>query len=87
MGKLTLHMPEEIERQLGRCRASFQEKIRRKLQEIVDAGIVPASSRKPAGPTSGPPLRFYVSEGYQVSYRVNPINRTVSVLKLRAVSD
>jgi mRNA-degrading endonuclease RelE of RelBE toxin-antitoxin system len=86
MNQYTLHIPEDVERQLRQCRVSIRESIQKRLQEITeDATARPASRRKAAAAT-GPPLRFYVYEGFRVSYQVNPLTRSVVVLKLRTES-
>lgn len=81
MAQYTLHIPDEIERQLQRCRASLRESIRRRLDEIVKGASVRGLRSKPA-PPKAPPLRFYVYEGYRISYEVNPITRRVVVTTL-----
>ena len=86
MDEYTLHIPDEIERQLDRCRIPLRDSIRKRLDEIVKD----ASSRPVKGKPSllkGPPQRFYVFEGYRVSYQVNQVTRRVVVVKLRAESD
>ena len=85
MKRYTLHMKEELERQLERCRSSIRQSITKKLQEIV----MLAESRAPSGPEPSrgePPLRFYVFEGYRISYEINPRTRRVVVLELRTES-
>ena len=86
MDQYTLHIPDEIERQLGRCRVPLRQSIRRRLDEIVKEASARDVSRKASVP-KGPPQRFYVSEGYRVSYQVNPITHRVVVIKLRAESE
>ena len=81
MKEYTLHMKEDVERQLRTCRSSIRKSIEKKLHEIMAMATGRASSRR-SNP-SGPPLRFYVLEGYRVSYEVNPSTRRVVVLELR----
>ena len=85
MKRYTLHMKEKIERQLQKCRASIRQAINEKLQEITKLAESRALSE--AGPTPGePPLRFYVYEGYRISYEIDPLTRRVVVLELRTES-
>jgi len=78
----TLTLTGDIARQLRRCRLSIREAIELKLQGIV--ATAPARpARSPAVPTAGPALRFYVFEGYRVSYEIRPATRTVAVLEIR----
>ncbi len=86
MNQYTLHIPEDVERQLRQCRAPIRQSIRKRLQEIVDGVAAHPVTRKKAAATKGPPLRFYIYEGYRVFYQVNPADRRVTVLELRAES-
>lgn len=86
MNNFTLHIPKNIEAQLRRCRTSIRESIRKELTEIVGRlAALPLGGGKPAEP-QGPPHRFYVFEGYRVSYQVDPVTRRVVVLTLGAES-
>ena len=85
MNPFTLQIGADIERQLRRCRASVREAIRSRLRTTVEE----LSLAGDAGPrvrstSAGPPPRFYVWEGYRVSYRIDPASRSVVVLELRA---
>jgi hypothetical protein len=83
MNPFTLRIPSTVEKQLRRCRTSLQTSIRLRLDQIVDG----ASARRPGRKrplTQGPPMRFYVFEGYRVSYQLDPVTRTIVVLDLRA---
>jgi hypothetical protein len=83
MTQYTLKIPADVQRQLRRCRASLRRSIRERLQEIADgANARPAGARRPL-PLKGPPLRFYVYEGYRISYQLDPITRSVVVIELR----
>ena len=91
MKKYTLRMPKAVEQQLQKCRASIRQTINERLRVIVEAVAThPPALRKSPGrkpPTSqGPPLRFYVLEGYRVSYVVNAVTRSVDVLELQPSS-
>jgi mRNA-degrading endonuclease RelE of RelBE toxin-antitoxin system len=86
MTQYTLQIPDDIERQLGRCRLPMRDSIRRQLDAIVKDASSRAEKRKPSVP-KGPPQRFYVFEGYRVSYQVNPVTHRVVVIKLRPESD
>ena len=85
MNPFTLKIGADIERQLGRCRISVREAIRSRLrmavEELTLAGDAGTRVRSTA---AGPPSRFYVWEGYRVSYRIDPASRSVVVLELRA---
>jgi hypothetical protein len=85
MNQYALQIPEGIERQLRRCRASLRQSIRERLQEIVD-GVAGRASSAPSKLLKGPPLRFYVFEGYRISYEIDPLTRSVLVLELRPAS-
>jgi mRNA-degrading endonuclease RelE of RelBE toxin-antitoxin system len=85
MNQFTLQIPDDVERQLRRCRMSLRASIRKRLQAIVQDADK-AKARKISAAAKGPPLRFYVYEGFRVSYEVNPKTRTVVVLELRAES-
>jgi mRNA-degrading endonuclease RelE of RelBE toxin-antitoxin system len=85
MKEYTLHLKEDVERQLARCRSSLRRSIEKKLQGIVTAAEGVALGRSPT--RNGPPLRFYVFEGYRVSYEVDAETRRVIVLELRAEFD
>jgi hypothetical protein len=90
MKKYTLQIPKAVERQLLRCRVSIKQSIAEKLRVILETVAAaptsrPRTSRQAPG-AQGPPLRFYVYEGYRVSYLVNVVTRTVVVLKLQPAS-
>jgi hypothetical protein len=76
-----LHIPEEIARQLRRCRVSMRAAIRAQLDKIAAIEAARPSTRRPP-PSAGPPLRFYTSECYRVSYRIDRLRRKVVVLSL-----
>lgn len=84
MKPYTLHVPTDIERQIDRCRASIRASIRQRLQEILDGAAKRLASAKKSPTPKGPPLRFYVYDGYRVSYQVNPVTRSILVLALDA---
>jgi hypothetical protein len=86
MNQYALQIPAGIERQLRRCRASLRQSIRERLQEIVEGVAARASSARRSKLLKGPPLRFYVFEGYRISYEVDPLTRSVLVLELRPAS-
>jgi hypothetical protein len=86
MAQYTLQLPNGVERQLARCRASIRRSIQKRLQEIVDQASSAAPATGPSPAPQGPPLRFYVFEGCRVSYQLNPVTRSVVVLKLRPES-
>jgi mRNA-degrading endonuclease RelE of RelBE toxin-antitoxin system len=83
MKQYTLQIRQEVERQLSGCRVSIRRSIRKKLQEILDLADDRPAGRRPIV-ADAPPLRFYVFEGYRVSYEINPRTRRVVVMELRA---
>ncbi len=78
-----LHIPDDVERQLRKCRAPIRESIRKRLKEITVAASATLLAGRRLVSAKGPPLRFYVFEGYRVFYQVNPSNRRVLVLKIQ----
>jgi hypothetical protein len=80
--RYSLQLTGDIARQLQRCRASIRQAIELKLQEILAAAPGHASP-SPRPQVGGPPLRFYVFEGFRVSYEIRPASRTVAVLDIR----
>jgi mRNA-degrading endonuclease RelE of RelBE toxin-antitoxin system len=78
----TLHIPKDVQGQLRRCRTSIRESIRKRLQEIVESLAIRPTLPGKAPALGGPGLRFYVYEGYRVSYQVDPLTRRLVVLKL-----
>ena len=93
MTPFTLHIGDDIQRKLDRCPTSMRASIRKRLQATIDdlTDGEPAPRRRAAKGAAvvpfGPPLRFYVWEGYRVSYRVNPVDRSVVVLELSPQRD
>lgn len=95
MSPFTLQIGDDIQRKLDRCPASMRTSIRKRLQTTVDdltSGKAAPGRRAAKTHTAlvvpfGPPLRFYVWEGYRVSYRVNPVDRSVVVLELSRQRD
>jgi hypothetical protein len=78
-----LHIPKAVERRIGRCRAAVQSAIRTRLQELVVAATK-GRTRLERALAKAPPLRFYIYEGYRISYRIDPVTRRVVVLGLLA---
>jgi mRNA-degrading endonuclease RelE of RelBE toxin-antitoxin system len=78
-----LHIPDEIERRLRRCRSSIRQAIRTRLQTIAAAETAKRAGHRRKAQLSGPPLRFYSSESYRVSYEIDRHRRKVVVLDLR----
>jgi hypothetical protein len=69
---------------IGRCRVSMRDAIRESLRSIaVTAGK--SVRRTPAGARKGPPLRFYVYEGYRIFYQLDARTRRVVVLDFGVV--
>jgi hypothetical protein len=69
---------------IGRCRASMRDAILDSLRNIaVTAGEgVP---RTAVTTRKGPPLRFYVYEGYRIFYQLDARTRRVVVLDFGVV--
>jgi hypothetical protein len=78
-----LHIPKEIEQRLRRCRSSTCQAIRTRLLAIAAAETAKRVDRRLKLPSPGPPLRFYSSESYRVSYQIDPHRRKIVVLELR----
>jgi len=83
----TLRIPQAIEDRLLQCTGSMRAAINARLLEITRSASAsarrgPAAAARPRAP-QGPPLRFYVFEGYRVFYRLDSGKRTVVVLDLR----
>jgi hypothetical protein len=78
-----LDIPKEIGLRLRRCRASIRKAIQVRLANIAELETARPSSRSTRAPPVGPPLRFYSSESYRVSYRIDRELRKVVVLALR----
>jgi hypothetical protein len=83
MTRYALKIPADVQRQLGRCRASLRRSIRERLEEITRGANDRPAGRKRSPALQGPPLRFYVYEGYRISYQLDPLTRSVVVLELR----
>jgi len=76
----------EIERRLGRYRASVRQAIRARL------GVIAARAGKVRGRATGiarkePPLRFNAEEGYRIAYQLDPETRRVIVLDIDLTQD
>lgn len=84
MKTFTLHIPSDVEAKLRRCRASIRESIKKRLQEIVERVATQSATRLGSSAQPGPVPRFYVYEGYRVSYQVNPSTRKVVLVALEA---
>jgi hypothetical protein len=85
MPPYTLQISTEVQRRLRRCKASLRRSIARCLEEIAQAASIGTRPRRLQAAT-GPPLRFYVFEGYRVSYVINPLTRKVTVVELQPAS-
>ena len=76
-----LHISDEIEKRVLRCRASVRDAIRTRLRQIA-IGAGKARRRVKALAPGEPPLRFYVYEGYRIAYQLDAASRRVVVLDL-----
>jgi hypothetical protein len=76
------HISPEIERRMGRCRASLRQAIRTRLGEIAARA---GKGRRPATGTDRkePPLRFDADDGYRISYQLDALTRRVVVLDIK----
>jgi len=84
MKPFALKIPRDVAAQLQKCHASLRQSIKKRLREIADDQAAAPPTRGKVAALIGPPLRFYVSESCRVSYQVNPLTRSIEVLKLRA---
>jgi mRNA-degrading endonuclease RelE of RelBE toxin-antitoxin system len=76
-----LHVSDELEKRMLRCRASVRVAIRERLRQIaLGAGKGRRRVRTPA--SNEPPLRFYVYEGYRIVYQLDAGKRRVVVLNI-----
>ena len=74
----TVHIPDEINERLDRCRDSVGIAMRARLQTVALA-----ASKSPVEPRLGTPLRFYVAENVRIDYKVDTEALQVSVVSLR----
>ena len=86
MKPFALQIPKDVAAQLQKCHATLRQSIQKRLTEIADDLTARPAARGKVAALIGPPLRFYVSEGCRVSYQVNPLTRSIEVLKLQADS-
>jgi hypothetical protein len=78
-----IDMPSKIAGRIGRCTVAVRDAIRDELQSIaVTAGKGP---RRVPAVRKGPPMRFYVYEGYRVFYELDARTRQVTVLDFGTV--
>ena len=82
-----LHIPKEIELRLRRCRTSIRQAIRTRLEKITQVEAARPTARRALAAPLDPPLRFYASESYRVTYRIDRPLRKVMVLALRWEAD
>jgi hypothetical protein len=87
MSSYGFQISAEIERRMRRCRAPMRAAIRKRLDEIAASAGNVGSAKRSARPAKapvrkGPPLRFYVYEGYRVAYHLDPDSRKVVVIEL-----
>ncbi len=79
-----VHLGTGIEGRLGRCRASVRAAVGDSLRNIaITAGQSHGRAREPS--KKGPPMRFYVYEGYRIFYQLDPRTRRVVVLDFGAI--
>jgi hypothetical protein len=76
-----LHISDEIEKRMRRCRAPMRAAIRKRLGEIA-ASAGKGGRRVKVSARKEPALRFYVYEGYRIAYQLDPARRQVVVLDL-----
>ena len=76
-----LHLSDELEKRMLRCRAPVRDAIRGRLREIA-TGAGEAPRRGKAAAVREPPLRFYVYEGLRIGYRLDAESRRVVVLDI-----
>jgi len=76
-----LHLSDELEKRMLRCRAPVRDAIRGRLREIA-TGAAKGPQRVKAAAVKVPPLRFYVYEGFRIAYRLDAESRRVVVLDI-----
>jgi len=76
-----LHISDEVEKRILRCRTSVPDAIRERLRQIA-IGAGNARQRVKAVVPRQPPLRFYVYEGYRIVYQLDADSRRVVVLNI-----
>lgn len=76
-----LHLSDEIEKRMLRCHAPVRAAIKERLRQIA-LGAAEGGQRLDAVAPGAPPLRFYVYEGYRITYRLDAESRRVVVLDL-----
>jgi len=77
----SLRIPTDVERRIRRCRASVRAAIEKNLGDIAQGASTQRRAAK-SPDQKEPPLRFYVYEGYRISYQLDPEARRVVVLDL-----
>jgi mRNA-degrading endonuclease RelE of RelBE toxin-antitoxin system len=80
-----LHISDDIEKQIRRCRAPVRAAIKRHLREIA-AGAGKARSGAKAPTLKEPPLRFYVYEGHRIAYQLDSASRRVVVTDIELLA-
>jgi hypothetical protein len=76
-----LHIPDELEKRMLRCRAPVRDAIRKRLRDIA-IGAGKNRQRVKTAAAREPPLRFYVYEGYKIAYQLDAADRRVIVLDI-----
>jgi hypothetical protein len=76
-----LHISDELEKRILRCRVSVRDAIRKRLREIA-VGAGKARARAKALAPKEPPLRFYVNEEHRVVYQLDTSSRRVVLLDI-----
>jgi mRNA-degrading endonuclease RelE of RelBE toxin-antitoxin system len=80
-----VRMSAEIEGRMRRCRASVRAAIQKQLGDIAaSAGSNRRHAKVPE--QQEPPLRFYVYEGYRISYQLDAKTRRVIVLDIQLLA-
>jgi hypothetical protein len=80
-----VRMSAEIEGRMRRCRASVRAAIQKQLGDIAaSAGGTRRRAKVPE--PKEPPLRFYVYEGYRISYQLDSETRRVVVLDIQLLA-
>jgi mRNA-degrading endonuclease RelE of RelBE toxin-antitoxin system len=76
-----LHISDELEKRMLRCRTPVREAIRERLRQIA-IGAGKARRRGKTVALKEPPLRFYVYEGYRIAYQLDAASRRVVVIDI-----
>lgn len=84
MTDFALQIPARIEGQLRKSKKTIRDSVKERLREIARTSASP-SEIGAAPAIVGPPLRFYVFDGYRISYELDLASHRVVVLDVQCV--